>query len=100
VNDELGQLDRVLAVIPERLNAGGRFVAVSYHSLEDRRVKQMLRREAGLDRPRGRHVPQDHGGPAPRLRILTRRAVVATAAETRRNPRARSAKLRAGERLS
>ena len=99
VNDELGQLDAALEAIPDRLNAGGRFVAVSYHSLEDRRVKQMLRRESGMDRPRGRHIPQLETETPPRMRLLTRRAIAASEAELSRNPRARSAKLRAGERL-
>ena len=100
VNDELSQLDVALSAIPERLNPGGRFVAVSYHSLEDRRIKQMLRRESGQEQERGRHVPVATSAALARMRVLTRRAVVASAQETARNPRARSAKLRVGERLA
>jgi len=96
VNDELGVLDRALDQVCERLNPAGRFVAVCYHSLEDRRVKSLLRRES---RPpaRSRHLP-----PAefqPRLRELTRRPLRPTEAEVEANPRARSARLRAAERV-
>lgn len=97
VNDELTQLETVLGCVPERLRSGGRFVAISYHSLEDRRVKQMLRRTSGRV-PRGsRHLPEPTTE-EPTMVELTRKPLVAAEDELRRNPRARSARLRAGER--
>jgi 16S rRNA (cytosine1402-N4)-methyltransferase len=97
VNDEMHQLESALAQVPARLREGGRFVAVSYHSLEDRRVKSMLRRESGHGEG-SRHVPA--GSPTPvRMRVLTRRPLRPSAPEVQANPRARSARLRAGERL-
>ena len=92
VNDELGALEAVLPQAVQLLRPGGRLVVISFHSLEDRIVKWFFRREAG----------RDHGMPVntpPRLRILTKRPVVATAEEIALNPRSRSAKLRAAERL-
>jgi 16S rRNA (cytosine1402-N4)-methyltransferase len=83
VNDELGQLRRGLAAAIDLLYAGGRVVVISYHSLEDRLVKQTLRAGATAD--------------PSRLRILTRKPLLPTDAEVADNPRARSAKLRAAE---
>jgi len=97
VNDEMGELERALDAVPSRLAAGGRFVAVSYHSLEDRRVKSMLRRESRP--PQGsRHVPVAVERP-PRMKILTPRPLRPSPEEIDRNRRARSARLRAAERL-
>ncbi len=79
VNDELGALDRLLTVLPECLRPGGRAALISFHSLEDRRVKQAFR-----DRTRWQE--------------LTRKPVQAGEEEIARNPRARSAKLRAAVR--
>ncbi len=97
VNDEMGELDRALAAVPERLRPGGRFVAVSYHSLEDRRVKTMLRQES-RGAAGSRHLPAPSPRPQ-RMRVLTPRPVRPSAEEIARNPRSRSARLRAGERL-
>lgn len=97
VNDELAQLERVLDCLPERMNPGGRLVAISYHSLEDRRVKTMLHRTSGRTGGGDRHrpaLPTDE----PTFRELTRRVVKPTEEEIERNPRARSARLRAGVR--
>ena len=82
INRELEGLDTFLASAARNLSAGGRLLIVTFHSLEDRIVKHTLR---GL---------QADGG----LKILTKRPVVPSEAETARNPRARSAKLRAAER--
>jgi 16S rRNA (cytosine1402-N4)-methyltransferase len=82
INRELEGLDTFLASAARNLSAGGRLSIVTFHSLEDRIVKHTLR---GL---------QADGG----LKILTKRPVVPSEAETARNPRARSAKLRAAER--
>jgi 16S rRNA (cytosine1402-N4)-methyltransferase len=71
-------------------------VAVSFHSLEDRIVKSFLA-SRGETRAGSRHAP-DLRGPAPTFRVLTKRPLTADAEEVARNPRARSAKLRAAER--
>jgi 16S rRNA (cytosine1402-N4)-methyltransferase len=76
VNDELGALDRLLADLPRCLKPGGRAVIISFHSLEDRRVKQAFRDKEPWD-------------------VLTRKPVTASEEEMQSNPRARSAKLRA-----
>lgn len=82
VNSELSEIDALLAAAPELLRPGGRLVTISFHSMEDRRVKDALRAGAqqGI------------------WEVLTRKPLMADAEETDRNPRARSAKLRAAER--
>jgi 16S rRNA (cytosine1402-N4)-methyltransferase len=94
VNDELGELERFLAVAADCLRPGGRLVVIAFHSLEDRIVKWRLRELAGRG-PGGRNV----GGGPPQLRLLTKHVVVPGDEERARNPRARSARLRAVERL-
>jgi len=96
VNDELGELATALAAAERILRAGGRLVAVTFHSLEDRIVKSFLA-ERSETRGGSRHMPEVTRL-APTFRVLTRRPAVADADEVARNPRARSAKLRAGER--
>ena len=80
VNDELDWLDVALRRFPDCLRPGGRLAIISFHSLEDRPVKHGFRND-------------------PRLEVLTRRPIRATAEEVARNPRARSAKLRVAERI-
>jgi 16S rRNA (cytosine1402-N4)-methyltransferase len=87
VNGELEGLDAFVKTAARRLRAGARLVMISFHSLEDRIVKHTLRALANADQN-------------PEVRILTKRPIVAGDAETGRNPRARSAKLRAAERLA
>jgi 16S rRNA (cytosine1402-N4)-methyltransferase len=98
VNDELGSLDRALPAAWELLRPGGRLAAVSFHSLEDRRVKRFLG-----DRARGCICPPDLPicacGRTPEAEVLTRRAVVPGSAEVAENPRAGSGKLRAARKL-
>ncbi len=96
VNDELGELVAALHAAERILKPGGRLVAVSFHSLEDRIVKSFLTGR-GEARAGSRHAPE-RKAPAATFRVLTKRPVVADAAEVARNPRARSAKLRAAER--
>jgi 16S rRNA (cytosine1402-N4)-methyltransferase len=86
VNHELDGLDRFIETAMRRLRAGARLVMISFHSLEDRIVKHTLR---ALAQP-----------PAGAVRVLTRKPVVPGDEEVERNPRARSAKLRAAERLA
>lgn len=98
VNDELAALRRFLSVAVERLAPGGRIVVISFHSLEDRIVKQAFLNEArGCICPPELPVCACHR--TPRLHILTRKPVVATKDEIEANPRARSAKLRAAMRV-
>ncbi|HUI34393.1 MAG TPA: 16S rRNA (cytosine(1402)-N(4))-methyltransferase RsmH [Stellaceae bacterium] len=99
VNDELGELDRGLAAAERLLMPGGRLAVVSFHSLEDGRVKSFLRRRSEMARG-SRHLPPRPGGPAPSFTLVSRRPVRPGAAEIARNPRARSARLRAAERTA
>jgi 16S rRNA (cytosine1402-N4)-methyltransferase len=81
VNDELGALERTLGFLPDVLRPGGRAAIISFHSLEDRLVKQAFRAD-------------------PRYRPLTSKPLIASESEVHQNPRARSAKLRVAERVA
>ena len=98
VNAELDSLDRALPLAWELLREDGRFAAISFHSLEDRRVKRFL-----ADRARGCICPPDFPvcvcGREPEAELLTGRAVAPTAGEVADNPRARSGRLRAARQL-
>lgn len=95
VNDELGELERALAAAERILNPDGRLVVVSFHSLEDWRVKNFLRNTSGNAAGTSRHLPAAHAPSAPPAFLLEKRNGLApTAEETRLNPRARSARLR------
>jgi 16S rRNA (cytosine1402-N4)-methyltransferase len=98
VNEELDSLDRALPAAWALLRAGGRLGAISFQSLEDRRVKRFL-----ADRARGCICPPElpvcQCGREPEAEPLTRRALVATPEEIERNPRAHSARLRAARKL-
>jgi 16S rRNA (cytosine1402-N4)-methyltransferase len=98
VNQELVALSRFLSAAVLRANARGRIAVISYHSLEDRIVKNVLRRESGvcLCPPR---IPQCVCGARTLLRVLTRRPITPSEAERRGNPRSRSARLRVAEKL-
>jgi 16S rRNA (cytosine1402-N4)-methyltransferase len=99
VNEELDALETGLAAAVDLLRPGGRLVVLSYHSLEDRIVKRFLAGER-----RGCVCPPEAPvcvcGRQPRLRLVTRRSLVPTGDEITANPRARSARLRAAERLA
>jgi 16S rRNA (cytosine1402-N4)-methyltransferase len=98
VNQELDSLERGLPLAWGLLRAGGRLAAISFHSLEDRRVKRFL-----ADRARGCICPPElpvcQCGREPEAELLTRRAIAPGAAEVERNPRARAAHLRAAIKL-
>jgi len=94
VNDELNELAQALGAAERLLKPGGRLAVVSFHSLEDRLVKTFFAARAGTQGG-SRHAPQSTP-PAPSFELLTRRAIVAGEAEVLANPRARSARLRAG----
>lgn len=99
VNDELGELRRFLDTILGWLPVGGRLVIISFHSLEDRMVKQAMRHWAeGCRCPR--HVPLCRCGHQPEVRLLTKKPLCASPAEVAANPRASSAKLRAVEKIA
>ncbi|MGE5514913.1 MAG: 16S rRNA (cytosine(1402)-N(4))-methyltransferase RsmH [Bacteroidota bacterium] len=95
VNDELGELERGLAAAETLLAPGGRLAVVTFHSLEDRVVKTFLKQRSGDMPAPSRHLPQTVSGPAPTFTLLGRKAIAAGPAEVARNPRSRSAKLRA-----
>ena len=99
VNDELQALEEGLSAAIEALAPGGRIVALAYHSLEDRIVKHRLREEARscVCPPRMPVCCCEH---VARLRVITRRVLRSDDTEIRANPRARSARLRAAERLA
>jgi 16S rRNA (cytosine1402-N4)-methyltransferase len=95
VNGELESLEQALPQAVELLAPGGRLAVISFHSLEDRIVKQFFRAEAG-------RAPSEQpllDMPTVRLRIVTNKPIVASDAEQRANPRSRSAKLRIAERV-
>ncbi|HAU29995.1 MAG TPA: 16S rRNA (cytosine(1402)-N(4))-methyltransferase [Rhodospirillaceae bacterium] len=96
VNDELGEITRILEVAPSLLLPGGRLAIVSFHSLEDRLVKNALRAASGGDGNTSRHLPQKHET-APELTLVGRKPVIPGTEECTRNPRARSARLRIAE---
>lgn len=100
VNDELDRLDRGLAGAERVLMPGGRLAVVAFHSLEDARVKTFLRQRSGAATAISRHAPPSPDAPPPSFRLLSRRAVRPSADEIARNPRARSARLRAAERTA
>lgn len=98
VNDELGSLELGLTAALRLLNRGGRGVVISFHSLEDRIVKNTFRSHAqGCTCPKG--FPRCVCGGTPQVRVLTGKPVMAGGEELALNPRARSAKLRAVEKL-
>jgi len=100
VNDELGELDRGLAAAERLLRAGGRLAVVSFHSLEDRAVKNFLRRRSSAPARPNRHLPPLAPGRAPSFQLIGRKPVAPSAAEVAVNPRARSARLRVAERTA
>jgi 16S rRNA (cytosine1402-N4)-methyltransferase len=99
VNGELAALAAALAAVPAWLRPGGRLAVISFHSLEDRLCKNHVRERARatLDRP---EWPEPRPNPDHCYRDLSRHPIEASAEETARNPRARSAKLRVAEKLS
>src|SRR6185437_2791332 len=98
VNEELDELHRALATAERVLKPGGRLAVVSFHSLEDRVVKNFLARR-GKAAGGSRHLPEV-AQTEPSFRLLTRRPIVPGAREIAANPRARSAKLRGAERTA
>jgi 16S rRNA (cytosine1402-N4)-methyltransferase len=98
VNDELGELARGLLAAERALAPGGRLAVVTFHSLEDRIVKQFLARRAGRGRAPSRLLPGEPAVAAPSFRVEAGQPIAPGAAEIAANSRARSAKLRWAER--
>jgi 16S rRNA (cytosine1402-N4)-methyltransferase len=98
VNQELVALSRFLAAAVARLKPGGRLAVISYHSLEDRIVKDAFRRDSGICTCPPK-LPTCICGARAALKVLTRRPIRPGEAEQRRNPRSRSARLRVAERV-
>lgn len=94
VNDELDALDRILEDAPRLIAPGGRLAVISYHSLEDRRVKRMMR----SGNPDGKVHRDIYGNSLSPWVDVTRKPIVATESEIEVNPRSRSARLRVAER--
>ncbi|MDB5571553.1 MAG: S-adenosyl-methyltransferase MraW, partial [Hyphomicrobiales bacterium] len=100
VNDELGELARALAAAERVLKPGGVLAIVSFHSLEDRIVKQFFAERSGRGRARSRLLPGEPIPPQPTFDVASGQPVTPTEAECDANPRARSARLRFGRRTS
>jgi 16S rRNA (cytosine1402-N4)-methyltransferase len=99
VNDELGEIKRLLGAAPGMLRGGGRIALISFHSLEDRLVKTAFRSWTdGCVCPR--ELPECACGFAPSMTVVTKKPVVPGEGEISGNPRARSAKLRIAERIA
>ena len=98
VNEELEELEAGLRAAEEILVPGGRLVVVSFHSLEDRRVKLFLRERSGALPSGSRHMPPSQAKYSPSFYVLRRGAQKPGLTELTRNPRARSARLRVAER--
>jgi 16S rRNA (cytosine1402-N4)-methyltransferase len=96
VNEELANLERGLKAGMDLLNPGGRLVAISFHSGEDRVIKNVLRDASRVERIRHPDGREKSSRPAT-MKILTAKPIIPGEAELRRNPRAHSAKLRAAE---
>jgi 16S rRNA (cytosine1402-N4)-methyltransferase len=96
INDELGQLERVLQQAVNVLNRGGRLCVISFHSLEDRIVKRFMR-DASREAEQYRGMPDVPAEHRPKLKLVGK-AITATPEEIAANPRARSARLRIAER--
>ena len=98
VNDELASVSRLMHDAIDRLNPGGRLAVITFHSLEDRIVKNAMQTAAkGCTCPP--EFPVCICGKKPKVRVLTRKPIVSGAQELAENPRARSAKLRVAEKL-
>ena len=98
VNGELDELEPMMEAAAERLEPGGRLAVISFHSLEDRIIKKTMQRLAtGCTCPP--EFPVCVCGKQPKMKLVTRKPVVSTAAELEYNPRARSAKLRVAEKV-
>ncbi|HXB06539.1 MAG TPA: 16S rRNA (cytosine(1402)-N(4))-methyltransferase, partial [Puia sp.] len=97
VNDELGALKEMLQQVPGLLSIGGRIAIITFHSLEDRIVKNFFKKGTFEDEDQSNPFGQMTAPPL--LKVITRKPVVPGDTELRKNPRSRSAKLRIAERV-
>lgn len=100
VNDELGEVEAILESTLDILKDGGRLIVVTFHSLEDRIVKNFLIRHGKIAAAPSRYLPSTISSEKPAFSILTKKPLIPTDAETSQNPRARSAKLRAAVKVA
>jgi 16S rRNA (cytosine1402-N4)-methyltransferase len=100
VNDELGELVRGLCAAERLLKPGGRLAVVTFHSLEDRIVKQFFAARSGRGRAASRRLPGEPAEAEPTFEVQRGQPIEPHEAEARANPRSRSAKLRFGVRTS
>ncbi len=101
MNEELAQIERALDQGMRLLAPNGRLVVVSFHSLEDRIAKRVMVEASGRSASPSRHDPRGLlTRQSPRFRLLTSRAIRPSEPETRANPRSRSARLRAMQRIA
>ncbi len=96
VNDELGALKEMLQQLPEILKPGGRVAIITFHSLEDRLVKNFFRRGTFDEPERNPFINEEDGN---ELKVITKKPVIPAAQEIKNNPRASSAKLRIAEKI-
>jgi 16S rRNA (cytosine1402-N4)-methyltransferase len=97
VNDELGALKEMLLQSPGLLSTGGRIAIITFHSLEDRLVKNFFKKGSFEDEDS--HDPFGQSASPPLLKVITKKPVIAGEKELQTNPRSRSAKLRVAERI-
>jgi 16S rRNA (cytosine1402-N4)-methyltransferase len=96
INDEINQLQRGLNAAVELLSSQGRLVVIAYHSLEDRIAKNFLRDQAA---GKTNYTIDAENRESPALKVITKKPIMATPEEIKDNPRARSARLRVGEKI-
>lgn len=97
VNDEIAAIKKMLPQVLEMLKPGGRLAVISFHSLEDREVKKWMKEEGEKCKcEKGSPICQCEGA---RMKILTKKPIVASEEETSENSRSRSAKLRVAEKI-
>ena len=99
MNDELGELEQGLKGAEQLLKVGGRLAVVSFHSLEDRIVKDYLRYAAGHRDQGSRYMPEQHNPDPITFKMVTRKPLAPSQEEIRVNVRSRSARLRVAERV-
>lgn len=97
VNDELGELERALEASKKLLASGGRLIVVSFHSLEDRLVKNFLQAESGTKTHVNKYAVESGADIQNNFITITKKPIIATGDELKNNPRATCAKLRIGE---
>lgn len=96
LNDEMGVLKEMLEQLPHVLKTGGRAVIITFHSIEDRLVKNFFKHETFSETDENPLLPDNK---ARRLKVITKKPVTASTEELKQNPRSRSAKMRVAERL-